>query len=188
MNSRISPIRAELLRILICAEPTILSKVQNWDGGESKTAKKVAITEDGRVFFYYGSGPMWLQRLIGDYETISILDVAIRIADAVTGSGDTRNDVVFDEITASILKEAVKNKDFDCVIDILFDIMRNGSNGVLHSKYINQENIKKYMKKERTSNKSVVVESDLYGFVGIQQPDGRVLPLKIGKVVYKNQY
>ena len=30
--SRISKVRIELLRLLICVEPTILAKVQSWDG------------------------------------------------------------------------------------------------------------------------------------------------------------
>ena len=53
MNSRISPIRVELLRILICSEPTILSKVQIRNGAVIETPKKVQIKENGTVYFYF---------------------------------------------------------------------------------------------------------------------------------------
>lgn len=181
-SSRISSTRVELLRILICSEPTILSKVQIWNGKEKEQAKKVSIREDGTVFFYYGSGPLWWQRLFNTYESVSIIDAAIRIADAITGSNGTRNEIAFDGITKSILDEAIKKKDFDCVVDILFDSMRNCSDGELHSKYINQENIRKYAK-ENGLNQQTEEPSDLYGFVGIRTGN-RTIPIRIGRVVF----
>ena len=36
-RSRISKVRIELLRLLICVEPTILAKVQSWDGSTKVT-------------------------------------------------------------------------------------------------------------------------------------------------------
>lgn len=183
MSSRISPVRVELLRILICSEPAIMSKVQIWNGQTTETPKKVSIREDGKVFFYYGSGPLWFQRLFNTYEVVSILDAAIRIADAITGSNGTRNEVAFDGITKSILDEAIKKKDFDCVVDILFDSMRNCSDGELHSKYINQENIKKFAREvSQTGNP---IDSNLFGFAGIEIRPGVVTPIKLGRVIYK---
>ena len=55
-------------------------------------------------------GLLWWQRLLNTYESVSLLDVAIRIADAITGSGGTRNDVAFDGITQALLKEAIKKQ------------------------------------------------------------------------------
>lgn len=182
MECRISRSRVELLRILIACEPTILSKISFKDGDGKKTAKKLQIRDDGSVIFYCGSGPLWLQRCLNDYELVSIVDVALRIADAITGSHGTRNEVAFDGITKAILDEAIKKKDYDCVVDILFDSMRNCSNGELHSKYINQENIQRYAK-EKGITGEVRVESDLFGFAGIRTSDGRVLPIKIGRIV-----
>ena len=124
MNGRLSSLRVELLRILICSEPAILSKIQIWNGGRTETPKKVSIREDGRVFLFYGSGPLWWQRLFNTYESVSIIDASISIADAITGSNSTRNEFAFDEITKSIIDEAKKRKDFDCIVDILFDCMR----------------------------------------------------------------
>ena len=46
MNGRLSSLRVELLRILICSEPAILSKIQIWNGGRTETPKKVSIRED----------------------------------------------------------------------------------------------------------------------------------------------
>ena len=181
MNGKLSPTRVQLLALLINSEPTILSKVQN---GNEGTAKTVQIKENGTVLFYYGSGPLWWQRLFNAYESVSIVDAAIRVADAITGSNGTRNEIAFDGITKSILDEAIKKKDFDCVVDILFDSMRNCSDGELHSKYINQENIRKYAK-EYGAKDSPLKETDLFSFCGIQTSDGRVLPIKLGRVVYK---
>lgn len=179
--SRISKLRVELLRLLILSEPTILSKVQNWNGGEGEIPSKVQVIEDGRVLFYHGSGPLWWQRLFNTYESVSIIDVAIRIADALTGSGDTRNELAFDGLTKSLLQEAVKNRDFDCVIDILFDSVRNASTGELHSKYINKEAIQKYAKEKGLTGK-VVIPDNLFGFAGIEIRPGVVVPIRIGKV------
>lgn len=178
---RISKVRIELLRLLICVEPTILAKVQSWDGGKKVTPSAVSVREDGQVFFYYGKGPLWWQRLLNTYESVSILDVAIRIADAITGSGGTRNDIAFDGITQALLQEAIKNHDLDCVVDILFDSMRNASNGELHSKYINKEAIQKYAKEKGLTGK-VILPDNLFGFAGIEIRPGVVIPVKLGKV------
>ena len=41
--SRISKVRIELLRLLICVEPTILAKVQSWDGSTKVTPNAVSV-------------------------------------------------------------------------------------------------------------------------------------------------
>lgn len=179
--SRISKVRIELLRLLICVEPTILAKVQSLDGSTKVIPNAVSVRGDGQVFFYYGKGPLWWQRLLNTYESVSLLDVAIRIADAITGSGGTRNDVAFDGITQALLKEAIKNKDLDCVVDILFDSMRNASSGKLHSKYINKEAIEKLAKEKALTGK-LVVSDNIFGFAGIEIRPGVVVPVRLGKV------
>ena len=183
MSGKLSHSRVQLLQLLICSEPTILAKVQIGNGSTKETAKKVQITEDGSVMFYYGSGPCWWQRLFGTYESVSIIDASIRIADAITGSHGTRNEVAFDGITKSILDEAIKKRDYDCVVDILFDSMRNCSDGELHSKWINQENIKKYAK-EKGIQGQVLSDPDLFGYVGLRTSDGRTIPIRLGRVIY----
>ena len=183
MKGRISNTRIELLRLLICSEPTIMSKVQIWNGDSNVQAKKVAIREDGSVFFYYGSGPLWWQRLFDTYESVSIIDAAIRIADAITGSNGTRNEAAFDGITKSILDEAIKRKDFDCVVDILFDSMRNCSDGELHSKYITKENLRKYAEEtKRTIEANINIDDDLFAFAGVELRPGVIAPIRIGKI------
>lgn len=186
MTGRMSPSRIALLQLLICSEPTILSKVQIWNGEQKETAKKVNIREDGSVFFYYGSGPLWWQRLFGAYKTVSIIDAAINIADAITGSNGTRNEIAFDGITKSVLDEAVKKKDLDCVVDILFDSMRNCSDGELHSKYITQENLRKYAKeKNLQGNLRIEMPDDLFGFASVEIRPGVYTPIRIGRVKFK---
>lgn len=186
MISRMSPSRISLLQLLICSEPTILSKVQIWNDGQKENAKRVAIREDGSVFFYYGSGPLWWQRLFGTYKLVSIIDAAIGIADAITGSNGTRNEVAFDGITKSILDEAVKKKDLDCVVDILFDSMRNCSDGELHSKYITRENLQKYAKEKNLSgNVKIDMPDDLFGFASVEIRPGVYTPIRIGRVKFK---
>ena len=186
MDGRLSKTRVELLRILICSEPTILSKVQIWNGGSKETPKKVSIQEDGRVFLYYGSGPLWWQRLFNTYESVSIIDVSISVADAITGSNGTRNELAFDEITKSIIDEAKKRKDYDCIVDILFDCMRNCSDGELHSKWINQKNIEKYAKSKGITDSNIAVDG-LSAIVGIKT-GGRVIPITLGRLVKSREY
>lgn len=186
MTSRMSPSRISLLQLLICSEPAILSKVQIWNGEQKENAKKVSIREDGSVFFYYGSGPLWWQRLFGAYKVVSIIDAAISIADAITGSNGTRNEIAFDGITKSILDEAVKKKDLDCVVDILFDSMRNCSDGELHSKYITQENLRRYAKeKNLQGNLKIEMPEDLFGFASVEIRPGVAVPIRIGRVKFK---
>lgn len=179
--SRISKSRVDLLQILINTEPTILAKVQSWDGSSKITPNATSVREDGQVFFYYGKGPLWWQRLLNTYESVSILDVAIRIADAITGSGGTRNEIAFNGITQALLEEAVKNRDLDCVIDILFDNLRTASTGELRSKYINKEAIEKFAKEKGLTGK-VVISDNTFGFAGIEIRPGVVIPIKLGKV------
>lgn len=186
MEGRISPFRAELLRILMQSEPSISSKVQNRARKRAgNTAVKVVVTEDGSVFFYYGRGPLWWQRLFNDYEQVTIIDASIRIADAITGSHGSRNEEAFDGMTKAILDEAIKNNDLDCVIDILFDSMRNSSNGELHSKYINEKYLQKYAKEENSRRQKLgLVDLGLDAYVGIKTSDGRILPCVLGRVNY----
>lgn len=185
-SCRIDPVRVELLRILISCEPAILSKISFQDGKGRKTGKKIQIREDGSVIFYCGRGPLWLQRCCNDYELVSIVDVALRIADVITGSHGTRNEVAFDGITKSILDEAIKKKDYDCVVDILFDSMRNCSDGALHSRYINKENIQKYAKEkeQRTTRVETVLDGPLLATLGIDLGDGRIARV-VGQVKNK---
>lgn len=187
MNGRLSPLRVELLRILMCSESTIMSKIQIWNGGRTEMPKTVSIREDGRVFLYYGSGPLWWQRLFNTYESVSIIDASISIADAITGSNGTRNEIAFDEITKSIIDEAKKRKDYDCIVDILFDCMRNCSDGELHSKWINQENIKKYAKENGINN---IKDTNIDGFSGIVgiKTGGRIIPIVIGQLEKFRKY
>lgn len=187
MNGRLSKTRIELLRILICSEATILSKVQIWNGGKTETPKKVSIREDGRVFLFYGNGPLWWQRLLNTYESVSIIDVSISVADAITGSNGTRNEFAFDEITKSIIDEAKKRKDYDCIVDILFDCMRNCSDGELHSKWINQENIKKYTKEKCITNLKDANVDGLSAIVGIKT-GGRIIPITLGRIIKSREY
>lgn len=182
---RIDPVRVELLRILISCEPAILSKISFQDGSGRKTGKKITIREDGSVIFYCGKGPLWWQRCCNDYELVSIVDVALRIADVITGSHGTRNELAFDGITKSILDEAIKKKDYDCVVDILFDSMRNCSDGALHSKYINQEAIQKYAKENgHRTREEITIEGPLLATLGIDLGDGRVANV-VGQVKNK---
>lgn len=185
MSSKLSKSRIQLLHILIMSQPTILSKVQTGNE-EVNSAKKVQIREDGSVLFYHGSGPLWWQRLFNAYELVSIIDTAIRIADAITGSNGPRNEEAFDGITKSILDEAIKRKDLDCVVDILFDSMRNCSDGELHSKYINKENIQRYAKEKGIKgNLKVEMPDDLFGFASIEIRPGVYAPIKLGKVIIR---
>lgn len=181
--AKISQVHAELLRLMIISEPTIMSKMLLLDSNEKEKPSTVEVTENGSINFYYGSGPLWWQRLFNRYERYSLVDVGIKIADAITGSSNARNETAFDGITKAILDEAIKKQNYDCVIDILFDSMRNCTDGPLHSTYINQENIKKYAKEHPQGIKNI---NGLYGMCAIEIRPGKQIPIVLGRVVSTN--
>ena len=60
--------------------------------------------------------------------------------------------------------------------------MRNCSDGELHSKYINQENAKKYAEEQREQYKhEYSLDGDVEIGVGVDLGGGRILPI-IGKL------
>lgn len=59
--------------------------------------------------------------------------------------------------------------------------MRNCSDGELHSKWINQENIKKYARENGITNVEDINLEGLNGIVGIKT-GGRVIPIVLGQL------
>lgn len=183
MRGKLSPSRADLLRLLITYEPSVLNNILILNGKSLETPNKVSIQEDGQVILYYGKGPKWYQRFFNSHKTVSIIDMAVNIADAMSGSGEARNKTVFQGLTQSVLEEATNNGDLDCVVDILIDSVRNSMNGVLGSKYINKKNIDRYMKERKVTHREAVEVEDprLDAYLGIMTEGGRVLPVVFGK-------
>lgn len=89
------------------------------------------------------------------------------------------------ELLKVFLDEAIKKKDYDCVVDILFDSMRNCSDGALHSKYINQEAIQKYAKENgHRTKEEITIEGPLLATLGIDLGGGRIANV-VGQVKNK---
>lgn len=188
MDGRLSPSRVDILRMLIIYEPAVLAKVKILNGKVNERPKKVEVQDNGQVILYYGNGPKWWQRFFNAYGLVSITDIAIKLADTMSGTGEARNEEAFYGIMNAVLKEATDNNDLDAIVDILFDNIRNSSNGELHSKYINEKYLQKYVKeKEQTRKKMGVVDLGLNGYVGIRTEQGRILPCVVGRVEYHDE-
>lgn len=184
MNGKLSPSRVDILRMLIIYEPAILAKVKILNGKSNERPKTVEVMENGQVILYYGSGPKWLQKFFNAYGLVSITDIAIELADTMSGTGEARNEEAFYGIMSAVLKEAKDNKDLDCIVDILFDSVRNSSNGELHSKYINEKYLQKYVKEKKVRDRSVgISETGNETYIGIRTSDGRILPCYFGKEI-----
>lgn len=186
MNNRLSPSRVDLLYLLIKYEPAVLANIEILNGKSVEKARTVEVREDGKVVLYFGSGPKWWQRFFNTYETVSIIDISVNIADTISGSGEARNHTVFDGLMKSILKEAIEDRNLDCIVDILVDSIRNGTNGELASKYINKRTIEKYIKEKKIPTDSTEVKYCLSGLLGARDPrTGFTIPIKIPLEVYK---
>ena len=184
MNGKLSPSRVDILRMLIIYEPAILAKVKILNGKLNERPKKVEVMDNGQVILYYGSGPKWWQKFFNTYGLVSITDIAIELADTMSGTGEARNEEAFYGIMNAVLKEAKDNNDLDCIVDILFDSVRNSSNGELHSKYINEKYLQKYVKEKKVRDRNMEVSetgNDLY--IGARTTDGRILPVYFAKEI-----
>lgn len=140
---KLSKSRKVLLQLLL-GDPTISSKVLM--GNE--LAKSIAILDDGSIRL--GRSKWWLVNLFTrDERTISLLDIAVATADAITGFGNNRNNTAFDWIIKDIIQCAVKEGNYDKVVDVLWDSVRHGFDGELASKFIPKEEIDKACKDPR---------------------------------------
>lgn len=188
MNGRLSASRVDILRMLIVYEPAVLAKVKVLNGRINEKPKSVEVQDNGQVILYYGNGPKWWQRFFNAYGLVSITDIAIKLADTMSGTGEARNEEAFYGIMNAVLKEATDNNDLDTIVDILFDNVRNSLNGELHSKYINEKYLQRYVKeKEQTRSKLGVVDLGLNAYVGIRTAQGRILPCAVGRVEYHDE-
>lgn len=156
---KLSDSRKKLLSILL-SDSTVLSKVLM----ENEIPKSVSIKDDGSIIF--GSTKyVWWNRIIGCFRQVSLLEVSINIADAITGSGPLRNNENFDCITRDLLNSAVKDKDLDRVVDILFDSMRAGTDGELASRFITKKDIERFNKNPEMRQRVENGKLEVYGKV-----------------------
>ena len=151
--------RKKMLEILL-SDPIVLSKVLM----ENELPKTVKIKDDGSIIF--GKTKYnWINKLVGCFRQVSLLEVSINIADAITGSGNNRNEEGFDCITKNILDSAIKKQDLDRIVDILFDSMRAGTDGELASRFITEEDIKRFSKDPDMRKRIETGKLDVYGKV-----------------------
>lgn len=171
--------RKKMLEILL-SDPTVLSKVLM----ENEIAKSIAIMDDGSILFGKTKYMKW-NMLIGCFRQVSLLEVSIHIADAVTGSGALRSNSDFDCITKDLLQSAIKDKDLDRVVDILFDTMRAGTDGELASRFITKKDIERFNKdpKLRQSVATVNGELDVIGRVRLNS--GHYIDVRLNEALRK---
>lgn len=179
MSKTMSSDRVVLLGLMLQQDYII----GNFNFSEKKNkvlhASTVSVQDNGKIIFYYGSGPKWFQRLLNSYESVDLLGVGIKIAAAITGGGKTRNKIAFDGITKEILDKAIDQEDYDCIVDVLWDSLRHGADNPLASKYLSNETLNRYA--GRAKPESTIAKRMAY--VGAQQEDGRIIPIQVGVLV-----
>ena len=104
-----------------------------------KVVSNIEIKDDGSIRYYTKDRPFkWLCILFGDYKDISFRDLVLNLIDIISGPNATTNPQVFDGMTAEFMDKAVRERRYDYIIDMLFDVLRYGvKDGEYASQYLN---------------------------------------------------
>lgn len=171
--------RKKMLEILL-SDPTVLSKVLM----ENEIAREVTIMDDGSIIFGKTKHKLW-NRLIGCFRQVSLLEISIHIADAITGIGASRNNENFDCITKDLLQSAVKDRDLDRVVDILFDSMRAGTDGELASRFITKKDIERFNKDPKLRQTVATVNGELDVIGRVRLNSGHYIDVRLNEALRK---
>lgn len=109
------------------------------------------IKDDGSIRLYTKNRPFkWLCILFNDYKDLSFRELALELIDVIAGPNNLMNNRVFDGMTKEFMEKAVRNKQYDYIVDMLFDVLRYGLNdGDFNSQYLSFE---KHDREERQSS------------------------------------
>lgn len=129
----ISPWHKQLLQ-LILKNKYIVNNILMGD----KLVGDIEINDDGSIRYYTKSRPFkWLCLLFGDYKDKSFRDLVLDLIDIISGPNNKMNSRVFDGMTKEFMEKAVREKKYDYIIDMLFDVLRYGTkDGEYASQYI----------------------------------------------------
>ena len=122
--------KSRKLILALFEEDKILRKVTENIAGKGDYRKVLIDLETGTIYFgkysWSGFGKFW-NRLIKCYDKISFNDFAIRTWDALSDMtvGSAAHTAVVEGLSREVLMTAVRNKDYDWIIDRFFDINRH---------------------------------------------------------------
>lgn len=133
MTALISPWHKQLLH-LILKNKYVINNILMGD----KLVGEIEIKDDGSIRYYTkGRTFKWLCILFGDYKDKSFRDLVLDLIDIISGPNNKMNSRVFDGMTKEFMEKAVREKRYDYIIDMLFDVLRYGvKDGEYASQYI----------------------------------------------------
>lgn len=95
------------------------------DKKELELYSSVTINDDGSITLGK-TRCLWWNRLIGDEKTISFTDFAMKTVAALSGQKANVNDILLKGLSEEVIRNAIINKEYDTVVDRLFDAARYG--------------------------------------------------------------
>ena len=143
---KISEVHKDLLRFIL-NNKYVYKHITMGD----KVVGSIEIHDDGSVRFYTKRRRFkWLCLWFSDYKDISFRDLALTIMDVISVPNGNYSNPVFDGMTKDFMDKAVRNNNYEYVIDMLFDVLRYGGNmdGEYTSQYINMSSSRLTRKNE----------------------------------------
>lgn len=116
----------------ILADPALL-RVILVDGNES--AKFISVDVDGSITLGR-TRHKWLNFLFKDIKPVSFTDFAFKVANALAGQSNNRNEVLFQGIADVVLRKAIASNDKKYVVDAIYDTLRHGWDGESSSRFL----------------------------------------------------
>jgi len=122
----------DLIRALFNEDKIWKKITENIDGGGNYKNVEI-VPETGVIKFgkysWSGFGKFW-NRLIVCYDKISFSDFAVKTWDALTDMtvGTVAHKAVLEGLSREVLMTAIRNKDYDWIVDRFFDIDRHLTN------------------------------------------------------------
>lgn len=116
----------------ILADPALL-RVILVDGNEN--AKHISVDVDGTITLGR-TKYKWLNSLFKDVKPISFTDFALKVANALAGQSNNRNEILFQGIADVVLQNAIAKNDLKYVVDAIYDTLRHGWSGEGSSSFL----------------------------------------------------
>lgn len=104
-----------------------------------KKAEGIEIHDDGSVRLFSKHRTFkWLCYLFKDYKDVSFKEVVLMLIDIISGPANKRNQVVFDGMITEFTNKAVRQNDYNYVVEMLFFTLAAGIvDGEFASMYLN---------------------------------------------------
>lgn len=120
------------------------------DEKKSEYYSRVDINQDGSVTLGK-TRYRWINRLFGDEETKSFVDVCMTIIAVLSGQKNNVNEILLKGLTEETIKNAIMARKFEEMVDRLFDAARYGNCSPLQTKGMTMDtNIRERVKVRST--------------------------------------